>query len=70
MQTSRPWRFCDALCGHGNPNILTRDVGTSSLAQGCSGQLTAVQVERYGGVLPPMRAFDRPQHGEPSRTKA
>lgn len=58
------------LCGHGNPNILTRDVGTSSLAQGCSGQLTAVQVERYGGVLPPMRAFDRPQHGEPSRTKA
>ena len=49
-----------ALCGHGNPNILTRDVGTSSLAQGCSGQLTAVQVERFDGALPPIRAFDGP----------
>lgn len=24
------------LCGHGNPNILTRDAGTSSLAQGAA----------------------------------
>jgi biotin/methionine sulfoxide reductase len=24
-------------CVHGNPNVLTRDVGTSSLAQGCTG---------------------------------
>ncbi len=24
------------LCVHGNPNVLTRDVGTSSLAQGCT----------------------------------
>ncbi|MOA63898.1 Trimethylamine-N-oxide reductase 1 precursor [compost metagenome] len=48
------------LCGHGNPNILTRDAGTSSLAQGCSGQLTSVQVERFDGALPPIRAFDPP----------
>ena len=26
------------LCAHGNPNVLTRDIGTSSLAQGCAGQ--------------------------------
>lgn len=48
------------ICAHGNPNVLTRDIGTSSLAQGCSGQLTTVQVERYDGALPPIRAFDPP----------
>ena len=35
------------LCVHGNPNVLTRDVGTSSLAQGCTGQLTTVEVETF-----------------------
>lgn len=48
------------LCRHGNPNVVTRDVGTSALAQGCSGQLTAVQVERFHEPLPPMRAFEPP----------
>jgi biotin/methionine sulfoxide reductase len=48
------------LCVHGNPNVLTRDVGTSSLAQGSSGQLAAVQVERFDGVLPTIRAYDPP----------
>jgi biotin/methionine sulfoxide reductase len=46
------------LCVHGNPNVLTRDVGTSSFAQGCTGQITTVQVERFNGNLPPIRAFD------------
>jgi biotin/methionine sulfoxide reductase len=46
---------------HGNPNVLTRDVGTSSLAQGCTGQLTVVQVERYEGALPAIRAYEPPQ---------
>ena len=40
--------------------MLTRDVGTSSLAQGCTGQLTTVEVERFAGNLPPIRAFDPP----------
>jgi biotin/methionine sulfoxide reductase len=48
------------LCVHGNPNVLTRDVGTSSLAQGCTGQLTTVEVTLYTGNLPPIRAFDPP----------
>ncbi len=48
------------LCVHGNPNVLTRDHGTSSLAQGCAGQLTAVQVERFDGPLPPIRAYEPP----------
>ena len=49
-----------ALCVHGNPNVLTRDVGTSGLAQGCTGQLTAVQAEPFTGPLPPIRAYDPP----------
>ena len=49
-----------ALCVHGNPNVLTRDVGTSRLAQGCTGQLTSVEVEPFTGNLPPIRAFDPP----------
>jgi biotin/methionine sulfoxide reductase len=48
------------LCVHGNPNVLTRDVGTSALAQGCTGQLTAIEVERFSGNLPPIRAYDPP----------
>jgi len=48
------------LCVHGNPNVLTRDVGTSSLAQGCTGQLTAVQLTRHEGPLPPIRAYIPP----------
>ena len=48
------------LCVHGNPNVLTRDQGTSALAQGCTGQLTAVQVERFDEALPAIRAFDPP----------
>ena len=48
------------LCVHGNPNVLTHDVGTSSLAQGSSGQLAVVQVERFDGALPPIRAYDPP----------
>ena len=48
------------LCVHGNPNVLTRDAGTSALAQGCTGQLTVVEAERYTGNLPPIRAFEPP----------
>ena len=48
------------LCVHGNPNVLTRDAGTSRLAQGCTGQLTALEVERFTGNLPPIRAFEPP----------
>jgi biotin/methionine sulfoxide reductase len=52
------------LCVHGNPNVLTRDAGTSRLAQGCSGQLAPVEVERWDGLLPPVRAFDPPPRTE------
>ncbi|KAG1648340.1 Glycine dehydrogenase (decarboxylating) [Nymphon striatum] len=34
------------ICLHGNPNAVTRDVGTSSLAQGPSSSTTLVRVEK------------------------
>jgi biotin/methionine sulfoxide reductase len=48
------------LCAHGNPNVLTHDLGTSRLAQGCTGQLSLVEVERFKGPLPRVKAFDPP----------
>ncbi|MBE9607699.1 molybdopterin guanine dinucleotide-containing S/N-oxide reductase [Acetobacteraceae bacterium H6797] len=48
------------LCVHGNPNVLTIDVGTSKLAQGCTGQLASVEVEKFVCNLPPIRAWDPP----------
>jgi biotin/methionine sulfoxide reductase len=48
------------MCVHGNPNVVTRDTGTSKLAQGCTGQLTVIEIERFDGALPPVRAFDPP----------
>jgi biotin/methionine sulfoxide reductase len=40
-------------CLAGNPNVVTRDRGTSSLAQGCTGQLALVQVELAPDAPPP-----------------
>ncbi|MGC2521926.1 MAG: molybdopterin-dependent oxidoreductase [Stellaceae bacterium] len=48
------------LCVHGNPNVLTADVGTSQLAQGCTGQLCLIEIERFDGPLPTIKAFDPP----------
>jgi biotin/methionine sulfoxide reductase len=50
----------DAMCVHGNPNVLTLDKGTSKLAQACSGQHALVQMERWTGIVPPIRAHDPP----------
>ena len=50
----------DAMCVHGNPNVLTDDVGTSSLARGCTGAHVLVQVEKFTGPLPPVRAHEPP----------
>ena len=50
----------DAMCVHGNPNVLTSDTGTSSLARGCTGAHVLVQLEKYTGTLPPVRAHEPP----------
>ncbi|CAN7618596.1 molybdopterin guanine dinucleotide-containing S/N-oxide reductase [Rhizobium sp. LjRoot254] len=46
------------MCIHGNPNILTRDIGTSQVAQASTGQLTRVEVERFIGEPPPVRILE------------
>ncbi len=45
---------------HGNPNVLTNDVGASRLSQGCSAQTCRVQIERWQGEAPPISAFEPP----------
>ena len=37
----------DVSCKHGNPNVLTRDQGTSRLAQGPSALSCLVEIEVY-----------------------
>jgi biotin/methionine sulfoxide reductase len=49
------------LCRAGNPNVLTRDAGTSSLAQGPTAQTCLVEVERYIGDPPPVRSHEPPE---------
>ncbi len=49
------------MCKAGNPNVLTRDKGTSSLAQGPSAHTCLVEVERYDGEPPPVTAYDPPE---------
>jgi biotin/methionine sulfoxide reductase len=49
-----------ALCIHGNPNVLTRDEGTSRLGQGPVAQSCLVEIERYAGEAPPVRVHEPP----------
>lgn len=48
-------------CKHGLINVLTLDKGTSKLAQGNIANTALVQVEKYGGPLPAITAFEAPQ---------
>jgi len=50
----------DSMCVHGNPNVLTDDVGTSSLARGCTGAAVLVEIEKFTGALPAVRAHQPP----------
>lgn len=50
----------DSMCVHGNPNVLTDDVGTSALARGCTGAHVLVQIEKFTGPLPAVRAHQPP----------
>ncbi len=50
----------ESVCVHGNPNVLTRDAGTSSLGQGPTAHSCLVEVERFDGEPPPVTCFDPP----------
>ncbi len=45
---------------HGNPNVLTRDVGASSLSQGCAAQSCLVEISKPVVTPPPVTAFALP----------
>ena len=45
---------------HGNPNVLTRDIGASSLSQGCAAQSCFVEISRPVATPPPVTAFALP----------
>src|SRR6266851_8145392 len=47
------------FCRHGNPNVLTADRTSSTLSQGCTGQLALVEIEPYHGT-PPEPSVTRP----------
>jgi biotin/methionine sulfoxide reductase len=51
---------CGDLCVHGNPNVLTADVPSSQLSQGCTGQHALVEIERYAGEPPPLTVLRPP----------
>jgi biotin/methionine sulfoxide reductase len=46
---------------HGNPNVLTLDIGTSPLAQGTSALTALVEIERWDQPAPAVRAFTPPE---------
>ncbi len=50
----------DHLERHGNPNVLTHDLRTSHLSQGPAAQSALVQVAKFTGPLPEVRAYDPP----------
>lgn len=50
----------ETLERHGNPNVLTLDIGTSRLTQSSSALTALVDVERWEGEAPAVRAFEVP----------
>ena len=50
-----------SLCKHGNPNMLTRDTGSSRLAQAPTAHTALVEVEKFIGVPPEVTAHQPPE---------
>ncbi|MGO4391976.1 molybdopterin guanine dinucleotide-containing S/N-oxide reductase [Variovorax sp. M-6] len=51
----------DTLDKHGNPNVLTQDIGASRLSQGCAAQSCLVEIEAFTGPAPGVTAFELPR---------
>lgn len=50
-----------SLCKHGNPNVLTRDEGSSCLGQGPSAMSCLVDIQKWDGAAPVVTAFNGPR---------
>jgi biotin/methionine sulfoxide reductase len=55
---------------HGNPNVVTADLGASPLSQGCAAQSCLVQIAKFEGDPPVVTAFAPPQLVQKSVQKA
>ncbi len=51
----------NSMCKHGNPNVLSPDVGTSKLAQGPAAHSCLAQIELYDGPAQNITAFNPPE---------
>jgi biotin/methionine sulfoxide reductase len=49
------------MCKHGNPNMLSPDIGTSKLSQGPAAHSCLAEVELYDGPVQHITAFDSPE---------
>ena len=56
----------NGLCKHGNPNVLTRDKGTSKLGQGPSAHSCLIEVELVTEAPPKVTAHEPPSIIRPS----
>lgn len=59
--TPSPDSNANIMCLHGNPNVLTRDKGTSQLAQGSSGQLCLIEIDRWYEGAPWIDPYQPPK---------
>ncbi|MCG9648158.1 molybdopterin guanine dinucleotide-containing S/N-oxide reductase [Vibrio brasiliensis] len=51
------------LCKNGGANVLTSDIPTSRLANGCAANSSLVRIEKYVGPAPKLTAFVPPKNG-------
>ena len=51
----------NSMCKHGNPNVLSPDIGTSKLAQGPAAHSCLVDVELYNGPPVIITAYEPPE---------
>jgi trimethylamine-N-oxide reductase (cytochrome c) len=51
----------NGICKNGAANVLTADIPTSRLANGCAGNSALVYAEKYQGAVPKLTAFDEPE---------
>lgn len=54
------------LCRQGNPNVLTADIPSSELSQGCTGSIVMVQIERAADSVGNHGAFTLPPLAHPN----
>lgn len=51
------------ICKNGGANVLTLDIPSSRLANGCAGNSSLVRIEKFNGTAPPLTAFEPPENG-------